>query len=341
MPNQHYELSNEQIAEAYKTMFLLRKAEEQIGQLYSIKKIRGFCHLYIGQEAIATGIAMCKTEQDYVITSYRCHGMILALNKDLHSIIAELEGKKTGCSQGKGGSMHMFDVQNGFYGGHGIVGAQIPIGTGMALAQKYKKTNGITIAMMGDGAVSQGQVYESFNMASVWNLPVLYIVENNQYAMGTACSRATANSDKIYERGEALLIQSYQADGQDLFEAHKAIKTAVDYCRQSQKPALLELKTYRYRGHSMSDPATYRTKEELSAQKHNDPILKIKEYIVSNNIMSEADLLSIEKTIKKHISDTIATVESEPFPDSDDLTTTIYSEEQFNNITTSLHNAGQ
>lgn len=341
MPNQHYELSNEQIAEAYKTMFLLRKAEEQIGQLYSIKKIRGFCHLYIGQEAIATGITMCKTEQDYVITSYRCHGIMLALNNDLHQVIAELEGKSTGCSKGKGGSMHMFDVQNGFYGGHGIVGAQIPIGTGMALAQKYKKTNGITIAMMGDGALNQGQVYESFNMASVWNLPVLYIIENNQYAMGTSCPRATANSDNLYERGKALLIESYQADGQDFLETYKAIKTAMDYCRQSQKPVLLELKTYRYRGHSMSDPATYRTKEEVSTQKHNDPILKIRDYIISNNIKSEDDLLSIEKTIKKGISDTIAEVENEPFPDSNELTTAIYTEEQLDRITTSLHNTGQ
>jgi len=304
-------------------MVLIRKFEEKAGQLYGMGKIAGFCHLYIGQEAVVVGFISSSKPGDKMITSYRDHGHMLAIGTDPKVIMAELMGRATGCSKGKGGSMHMFDLERHFYGGHGIVGAQIPIGTGLAFADKYLNKNNITYVYYGDGAAHQGQVYESYNMAALWKLPVIYIIENNEYAMGTSVSRSSHITD-LYKRGEGFGIPGMQVDGMDIFAVEKAAKEAADFVKSGKGPVLLELKTYRYRGHSMSDPAKYRSKEEVQEKRdHHDPIVNLKKYLLDNKIIKEEELDLIDDEIKNKVNEAIEFAENSPEPDESELYTDV------------------
>ena len=286
---------------AYKNMILIRRFEEKCSQLYGMGYIGGFCHLYIGQEALAAATKDAKCQGDAVITSYRCHGLALLSGMSPHEVFAELMGKSTGSSKGKGGSMHIFNIKEDFYGGHGIVGAQVPIGTGIAFANKYKGNNNIAITFLGDGAVSQGQVYESFNMASLYNIPVLYVIENNLYGMGTHISRSCAMPDMLYKRGEALGVVGKKIDSMEYSSLYNEMEDAMSYVRQKSRPMLLEVVTYRYRGHSMSDPAKYRTKEEVEEYKSIDSIEQMKNFILKANYATETELKDIDKNIREEI----------------------------------------
>lgn len=312
-------LSRIQLIECYKKMLLIRRFEEKAGQLYGMGKIGGFCHLYIGQEAIAVGVEHSIEKTDTVITSYRDHGIILARGSDPNGIMAELLGKRTGCSGGKGGSMHVFDIERNFFGGHGIVGAQVSLGTGIAFSHRYRKNDAISVVYFGDGAVNQGQVYESFNMAALWKLPVIYAIENNMYGMGTSVNRASANGD-LYNRGESFGIPGFAVDGMDIFDVISKTSDAVEYVRSKKGPIILEFKTYRYRGHSMSDPGLYRAKEEVNEYKSNhDPIDRLKAYITSNNIESTDELERLDKSIKNEIKKVAEFSENSEFPLEADL----------------------
>lgn len=318
-----YKINKASALKWYRQMVLIRRFEEKAGQLYGMGKISGFCHLYIGQEAVVVGFQASSIPGDKVITSYRDHGHMLAVGTDPKVIMAELMGKATGCSKGKGGSMHMFDLERGFYGGHGIVGAQVSIGTGLAFADKYKGNNNISYVYYGDGAAHQGQVYESFNMAALWNLPVVYIIENNRYAMGTAINRSTKVTD-LYKRGEGFGIPGIQVDGMDLLAIEKVAKQAADHARNGNGPILIEVITYRYRGHSMSDPAKYRSKEEVQEQRdRKDPIANFKAHIVNNKIVTETELDAVDSDVKNIVNECIEFSENSPFPDELELYTDI------------------
>ncbi len=309
---------------AYEKMLNIRRFEEKAGQLYGMGEIGGFCHLYIGQEAVAVGVQMALEPTDAVITSYRDHGQMLAAGSDPKVVMAELLGRATGCSKGKGGSMHMFDLERNFYGGHGIVGAQVPIGTGIAFAYKYMEKNNISAVYFGDGAANQGQVYESFNMAKLWNLPVLYIIENNCYAMGTSVARSSGQVD-FSKRGVSFGIDGVKVNGMDFLEVFEATSDAVNKMRQGGGPFLMEMETYRYRGHSMSDPAKYRSKEELSEFKENkDPIISLKSYILQNFAYTEEELQSIDKKVQKEMRDVVEFAQHSPLPESSELFTDVY-----------------
>lgn len=313
----------EALINAYRQMVLIRRFEEKAGQLYGMGLIGGFCHLYIGQEAVVVGIQSILQPQDTIITSYRDHGHMLACDMDPKGVMAELTGRAGGYSKGKGGSMHMFSREKNFFGGHGIVGAQIPIGTGMAFAHKYKEDNGVCVAYMGDGAVNQGQVYESFNMASLWKLPVVFVVEDNQYGMGTSTQRASANTD-FYRRGEAYDIPGRLVDGMDLFAIHDAAAWAVDHARSGKGPVLLHVKTYRYRGHSMSDPAKYRSKEEVDKMRQeHDPIEHVRNYLEKNKILDEAGFKQLDKEIKAIVQEAVDFAQTSPEPDPSELYTDV------------------
>lgn len=308
----------------YREMLLIRRFEEKAGQLYGMGLIAGFCHLYIGQEAVVVGMHNILNEKDYSITTYRDHGHILVAGSDPKIVMAELTGRATGCSKGKGGSMHMFDTQNRFYGGHGIVGASAALGTGMAFASKYRKEDSVTLAYFGDGALNQGQVYESFNMAALWKLPVVYIIENNQYSMGTSIARHCSTKE-LYKRGESFGIPGIQIDGMDILEVMKKGKEAVDFVRNGNGPILIEMKTYRYRGHSMSDPGNYRTKEEVSdMRENNDPINKYRDYLINSKICKEEELKLIEKEIKQIMDETVEFAQNSPEPSEAELFTEVY-----------------
>ncbi len=292
------EIPQAQLLKAYEDMVLIRRFEEKAGDLYGKGFIAGFCHLYIGQEAVAVGMQHALNKGDNVITSYRDHGIMLATGSDPDAVMAELLGKYTGCSKGKGGSMHMFDLEKGFYGGHGIVGAQVSIGTGMGFASKYRDDKTVAVTYFGDGASNQGQVYESFNMAKLWNLPVLYVIENNEYGMGTSVQRSCGTTE-LYKRGASFDIPGEQVDGMDYFAVYKATKRVVDGIRAGKGPYIIEVKTYRYRGHSMSDPAKYRTKEEVASYKdQRDPIAGLGKYLIENKIATQEELKLIEKKCK-------------------------------------------
>lgn len=320
----HNNLGREQIVKAYTDMLFIRRFEEKAGQLYGMGLIGGFCHLYIGQEAVAVGMQQAVKSKDSSITSYRDHGLMLACGADAKAVMAELLGKKSGCSKGKGGSMHMFDIERNFFGGHGIVGAQVPIGTGIAFANKYKKNNNVVFTYLGDGAVNQGQVYEAFNMASLWKLPVVYIIENNEYAMGTSVKRSAAVTD-LYKRGESCGIPGSKVDGMDFFAVAEAAVEATEYCRLGNGPIILEAKTYRYRGHSMSDPAKYRSKEEVEYIKENkDPIESLRQYIIDNNIASEEECNGHDKEIRNTIQEVADFAQNSEEPDLDELWTDVY-----------------
>ena len=318
-----YKLTAEQYVKSYEKMLLIRRFEEKCGQLYGMGQIGGFCHLYIGQEAVIMGIDLAKDKEDSTITSYRDHGHIIASGIDPKYVMAELTGRALGCSKGKGGSMHMFNKEGKFYGGHGIVGAQVPIGTGLAFAEKYNETDKLCFTFMGDGAVNQGQVYEAFNMAALWKLPVIYVIENNEYSMGTSVARSTAMTD-LYKKGESFGIWGFQMDGMDINSVYNASMQAVEYVRGGNGPVILEAKTYRYRGHSMSDPANYRTKEEVEGKKINDPIIHVRKIIIDNSYSNEEELKEIENKVKKTIAEVAEFACSGDLPSADELMTDIF-----------------
>ncbi len=315
----------DELLKFYRDMLLIRRFEEKSGQLYGMGMIAGFCHLYIGQEAVAIGMKATMKDGDKVITTYRDHGHMIAVGSDPKAIMAELMGRKDGSSKGKGGSMHLFDLKNHFYGGHGIVGASVPIGAGLAFADKYRGDNNVTFCYFGDGAAHQGQVYESFNMAKLWNLPVLFIIENNRYAMGTSQARSSS-SDELHKRGAGFNIPGVKINGMDIFEVIKKGQECVDHVRSGKGPMLVEFDTYRYRGHSMSDPATYRTKEELNQMKNQDPIASLKKEILDSKKASEEDLKKIEGDIKAQVKEIAEFAQNSPEPDESELMSEIYAE---------------
>jgi pyruvate dehydrogenase E1 component alpha subunit len=320
---QRFKASKEQMLQFYREMLLIRRFEERAGQLYGLGLIGGFCHLYIGQEAVAVGLQSAMTVgKDSVITGYRDHGHMLAYGIDPKVIMAELTGREAGISKGKGGSMHMFSVDHGFYGGHGIVGAQVPLGTGLAFKHKYAEDGGVCLTYMGDGAVNQGQVYEAFNMAKLWDLPVIYVVENNKYAMGTSIQRSSAEP-LLYRRGEAHRIPGLQVDGMDVLAVRGAAEVAIEWTRSGKGPILLELLTYRYRGHSMSDPAKYRTREEVQdVREHNDPISHAERELTKLGVKEE-ELKAIDKQIKDIVVEAAKFAEDAPEPPPAELKTDV------------------
>ena len=310
------------VQKLYRDMLLIRRFEEKSGQLYGMGHIAGFCHLYIGQEAVVVGAKAAMEPQDTMITSYRDHGHMLACDMDPKGVMAELTGRIGGYSKGKGGSMHMFSREKNFFGGHGIVAAQVPLGTGMAFAHRYLKDNAVCLCFLGDGAANQGQVYESFNMASIWGLPVIYIIENNRYAMGTSVERSAAG-EGFWRRGEPFGIEGREVDGMDVFTVREAMLEALAKAR-SGKPVLLEMVTYRYRGHSMSDPATYRTKQEVEeVRSTQDPIELCRKALLDQYKVSEEDLKAIEKDVKQVVADASTFALESPEPDPAELYTDI------------------
>ncbi|MBL4654848.1 MAG: pyruvate dehydrogenase (acetyl-transferring) E1 component subunit alpha [Bacteroidia bacterium] len=312
----------------YESMMLMRKFEEKSGQLYIQQKIRGFCHLYIGQEAVAAGAITATRPEDSFITAYRDHALALVKGISANSIMAELFGKETGCSKGKGGSMHLFSKEHNFYGGHGIVGGQIPLGAGIAFSENYRESKNVCFTFFGDGAVRQGAMHETFNMAMLWKLPVVFICENNYYAMGTSVERTT-NVKDIYKIGDAYDMPSTPVDGMSSEEVHNAIVKAVEFARNGNGPTFLEMRTYRYRGHSMSDPAKYRTKEELEEQKTNDPIDIILNTIKTKKIATSKELHKINQKVDGIIDTAIKFAEESPYPDPQEIYNDIYTQEDY------------
>lgn len=321
--NPRYEASQAELLDLYRQMLLIRRFEERAGQLYGLGLIGGFCHLYIGQEAVAVGLqSALDSEKDSVITGYRDHGHMLAYGLDPKVIMAELTGRQAGISKGKGGSMHMFSVEHRFFGGHGIVGAQVPLGAGLAFTHKYRGDGGVSLTYFGDGAANQGQVYETFNMASLWKLPIIFVIENNQYAMGTAVKRSSAETE-FYRRGTAFRIPGMEVDGMNVLEVRQAAEVALDYVRQGNGPVLMELNTYRYRGHSMSDPAKYRSREEVKEMREkNDPIERAKVDLIEMG-MSEDELKKLDKDVRASIGDAADFAENSPEPDLAELYTDV------------------
>ncbi|MEP0153116.1 pyruvate dehydrogenase (acetyl-transferring) E1 component subunit alpha [Pseudophaeobacter sp.] len=317
-------VSAEELTQYYRDMLLIRRFEEKAGQLYGMGLIGGFCHLYIGQEAVVVGLEAAAQEGDKRITSYRDHGHMLACGMDPNGVMAELTGREGGLSKGKGGSMHMFSKEKHFYGGHGIVGAQVPLGAGLAFADKYKDNGRVTFTYFGDGAANQGQVYETFNMAAIWDLPVVFVIENNQYAMGTAQARSTSTPD-IYTRGEAFGIPGEAVDGMDVLAVKDASERATAHCRSGKGPYILEVKTYRYRGHSMSDPAKYRTREEVQKMRsERDPIEQVRDLLLTGKHATEEDLKAIDKEIKEVVNQSAEFARTSPEPALEELWTDIY-----------------
>ncbi|KAF8818795.1 pyruvate dehydrogenase (acetyl-transferring) E1 component subunit alpha [Rickettsia endosymbiont of Cardiosporidium cionae] len=320
-------LSKDKYIACYMNMLLIRRFEEKCAQFYGMGLIGGFCHLYIGQEAVLVGTMMAKSTEDAMITSYRDHAHAILSGIDPKYVMAELLGKFEGCSKGKGGSMHMFNTKGHFYGGHGIVGAQVPIGTGIAFTSKYKNTNNICLTFLGDGAMNQGQVYESFNMASLWKLPVIYIIENNEYSMGTSVGRSTSVTN-LYKKGRSFGIEGIEADGMNVENVYEAATQAVEFVRKQKEPIILELKTYRYKGHSMSDPAQYRSKEELNHYKKLDPIDNLYDILLSKGYATKDELKKIEKDIKSQIRDIENFIENDTsLPSEEELYTDVYAPE--------------
>jgi pyruvate dehydrogenase E1 component alpha subunit len=313
----------EQELKAYRAMLLIRRFEEKAGQMYGMGLIGGFCHLYIGQEAVVVGMQMTLKPGDKVITGYRDHGHMLATGMDPKGVMAELTGRQHGYSKGKGGSMHMFSVVNGFYGGHGIVGAQVPLGTGLAFANRYRGTDNVSLTYFGDGAANQGQVYESFNMAELWKLPVVYVIENNRYAMGTSVARSSAQTD-FSKRGTSFNIPGEQVDGMDVRAVKAAGDKAVAWCRAGNGPIILEMMTYRYRGHSMSDPAKYRSREEVErVRTEHDPIEQVRARLLKSKAASEDELKKIDAGVRDIINEASEFATNDPEPDPSELWTDV------------------
>ena len=313
----------DELRQFYRQMLLIRRFEEKAGQLYGMGLIGGFCHLYIGQEAVVVGMQAVRNDIDTVVTSYRDHGHMLACGMDANGVMAELTGRAGGYSKGKGGSMHMFSRETGFYGGHGIVGAQVSVGTGLGFAHKYRDDGGTAFAYFGDGAANQGQVYESFNMAALWKLPVVYVIENNKYGMGTSVERASASTE-LFKRGAAYGIPGKLVNGMNVLDVRDAAALAAAHCRAGKGPYVLEVETYRYRGHSMSDPAKYRSKEEVSkVRKESDPIDSLRALMIETKVASEADFKEIDHQVKAVVSEAADFSQSSPEPDPAELYTDI------------------
>jgi pyruvate dehydrogenase E1 component alpha subunit len=320
------ELSKDAELSAYRMMLLIRRFEEKAGQLYGMGLIGGFCHLYIGQEAVVVGVQMALTEGDQVVTGYRDHGHMLATGMEPKGVMAELAGRRNGYSHGKGGSMHMFSKEKNFYGGHGIVGAPAPIGTGLAFANRYRENGKVCVTYFGDGAANQGQVYESFNMAKLWNLPVVFVIENNQYGMGTSIKRAAATTN-FSHRGLSFDIPGEQVDGMDVRAVKAAADRALEHARSGNGPMILEMLTYRYRGHSMSDPAKYRAREEVQKMRsEHDPIEQVGKRMQETGRASEDDLKAIDKDIRSVVNEAAEFAQQDPEPDPSELWTDVYAE---------------
>ena len=317
-------VSKDELLEYYRQMLLIRRFEEKAGQLYGMGLIGGFCHLYIGQEAVVVGLEATSKDGDQRITSYRDHGHMLACGMDAKGVMAELTGREGGYSKGKGGSMHMFSKEKEFYGGHGIVGAQVPLGAGLAFANKYRGNDNVSFVYFGDGSANQGQVYETFNMAALWGLPAVFVIENNHYAMGTAQERSTSSPD-IYTRGQAFGIPGEAVDGMDVLAVKAAGEKATAHCRAGKGPYILEVKTYRYRGHSMSDPAKYRTREEVQkVRETSDAIEHVRQLLLTGKHASEDDLKAIDKDIKSIVNESAEFAKTSPEPALEELWTDIY-----------------
>lgn len=321
-------ITKETYLEWYKSMLLMRKFEEKAGQLYGQQKIRGFCHLYIGQEAVVAGAMSVLRKEDSMITAYRDHAHAIAKGMSPNAAMAELFGKVTGCSKGKGGSMHFFDKENNFAGGHGIVGGQIPLGAGLAFAEKYNGTDNVCVCYMGDGAVRQGALNEAFNMAMLWKLPVIFVCENNGYAMGTSVKRTT-NMIDIYKMGLGFDMPSAPVDGMDVVAVHNAMDEAVQRARTGEGPTFLEIRTYRYKGHSMSDPAKYRTKEELEQYKERDPLAAVKHAILENNYADEQWFEKEEAEVKRIVDESVKFAEESDYPKPEELYTDVYVQKDY------------
>ncbi|HXV24091.1 MAG TPA: pyruvate dehydrogenase (acetyl-transferring) E1 component subunit alpha [Alphaproteobacteria bacterium] len=326
-PTEEPEAVPEDVVRLYRDMLLIRRFEEKAGQMYGMGLIGGFCHLYIGQEAVVVGMQAAIEEGDTVITSYRDHGHMLACGMDPKGVMAELTGRRGGYSKGKGGSMHMFSSQKGFYGGHGIVGAQVPIGTGLAFAHRYQENGRVSLTYLGDGAINQGQVYESFNMAALWKLPVVYVIENNRYGMGTSVERASARPE-LHQRGQAYGIPGSQVDGMNVLAVKAAGEKGVQHARSGKGPIILEMMTYRYRGHSMSDPAKYRSKEEVARMRQeHDPIEHLRKRMLDDGVVDEARLKTIDREVKDIVSEAAAFAQESPEPDRSELYTDVLAAE--------------
>jgi pyruvate dehydrogenase E1 component alpha subunit len=323
-PTKVPEFSKDQDLKAFRDMLLIRRFEEKAGQMYGMGLIGGFCHLYIGQEAVVVGMQMALKEGDQVITGYRDHGHMLACEMDPKGVMAELTGRKNGYSRGKGGSMHMFSVEKNFYGGHGIVGAQVPLGTGLAFANRYRGKDNVCLTYFGDGAANQGQVYEAFNMAELWKLPVIYVIENNRYAMGTVITRSSAETN-LSRRGLSFNIPGEQVDGMDVRAVKAAGDKAVAWCRQGKGPYILEMLTYRYRGHSMSDPAKYRTREEVDkVRTTQDPIEMVRQRILERKYAGEDQLKKTEAAVRDQVNQAAEFATNDPEPDASELFTDVF-----------------
>ena len=320
--------SKETYLKWYEEMLLMRKFEERAGQLYGMQKIKGFCHLYIGQEAVVAGAMSVLKPDDNMITAYRDHAHALGKGTTARAVMAELYGKATGCSKGKGGSMHMFDAKNKFFGGHGIVGGQIPLGAGIAFADKYNGNKNVTVCYMGDGAVRQGAFHEALNMAMTWKLPVIFIIENNNYARGTSVER-TSNVTDLYKLGLAYDMPSEPVDGMSVEEVHNAMDKAVKHAREGKGPYLLEMNTYRYKGHSMSDPAKYRTKEEVESYKAKDPVEIVLKTIMDNKMATAAEIEIINNKVRDVVEDSVRFAEESPYPDASELYTDVYVQKDY------------
>ena len=313
----------DELLEYYREMLLIRRFEEKAGQLYGMGQIAGFCHLYIGQEAVVVGCRAAMIEGDQMITGYRDHGHMLACGMESRGVMAELTGREGGYSRGKGGSMHMFSTDKKFYGGHGIVGAQVPIGAGLGFANKYLENGNVSLAFFGDGASNQGQVYETFNMAKLWDLPVVFVIENNQYAMGTSVERSSAETE-LFKRGISFEIEGIQVDGMNILEVRDAAKKAIDHARSGKGPMILEMKTYRYRGHSMSDPAKYRSRDEVTkTRSERDPIDAVRAMLLEKKWADEAKLKDMDKEIKEIVKDAADFALESPEPDPKELWTDV------------------
>lgn len=312
----------------YEQMYLMRRFEERAGQLYGMQKIKGFCHLYIGQEAIMAGAMTTLRQEDPMITAYRDHAHALAKGISANAVMAELFGKITGCSKGKGGSMHMFSKEHFFFGGHGIVGGQIPLGAGIAFAEKYRGTDNVCVCYMGDGAIRQGAFHEALNMAMTWKLPVIFIIENNNYAMGTSVGR-TSNVTDLYKLGQAFDMPSFPVDGMSPEAVHEAMESALERARKGDGPTLLEMNTYRYKGHSMSDPAKYRSKDEVETYKSKDPIEHCRNMILKNKWLSEDEIEAINNKVNDVVEESVRFAEESPYPDPTELFKDVYTQEDY------------
>jgi pyruvate dehydrogenase E1 component alpha subunit len=316
-------VSKETYVDWYHKMLLIRRFEEKAGQMYGMQKIRGFCHLYIGQEAVAAGTVSAARPDDIIITAYRDHGLAIARGMTSKAAMAELYGKATGCVKGKGGSMHYFDKEHSFYGGHAIVGAHIPLAAGLAFAEKYNETDRAVICFFGDGAFRQGAMHEAFNLAAMWSLPVIYVIENNNYAMGTSVKRSGPDT-RMFKFGELYGMLSYEVDGMEPAGVHRGLEKALAHVRSGKGPVLIEMKTYRYKGHSMSDPQKYRSKEELETHKALDPIDRLADFMIDSGIITEKQLQEFEAQVKTEVDDAVQFAEESPLPDLEELYRDIY-----------------